>query len=114
MKTSKHKKIEYDYYVHSVGEGGDAAYKALIPAFDNAVVFGDSLKELEEGIRFTIDSEIAEKKRLKKPVPEPELKSQFSGKVLIRIAPFVHEKIFLEAKAAGQSLNKYIEKRLSN
>ncbi|MEK7171672.1 MAG: hypothetical protein AAB739_02065 [Patescibacteria group bacterium] len=51
------KPIQYDYYVHSISEGGEPAYKAIIPAFDNAIVYGGNLKELEQGVRFTIDSE---------------------------------------------------------
>lgn len=104
--------IQYDYYVHSISEDDESAYEAIIPAFDNAVVFGDTLSELEEGIRFTIDSEIKERKKLKKPIPEPENHTKFTGKILVRIAPVLHERIVLEAKAAGKSLNKYIEERL--
>lgn len=111
MKIKK-KSIQYDYYVHSISEDDESAYEAIVPAFDNAVVFGDDLKELEEGIRFTIDSEIEERKARRKPIPEPEKKTKFSGKILVRITPFLHEQIVLEAKASGQSLNKYIEKQL--
>ncbi|MEK7523987.1 MAG: toxin-antitoxin system HicB family antitoxin [Patescibacteria group bacterium] len=108
----KKKPIQYDYYVHSLSEDDTSAYQAIIPAFDNAVVFGDTLDELEEGIRFTIESEIAERKKLKKPIPEPEKKTKFNGKILIRITPLLHEKIVLEAKAKGKSLNGYVEERL--
>ena len=112
MKKKSTQEIQYDYYVHSIGESGDGAYKAIIPAFDDAVVYGDTLEELEDGIRFTISSEIEERKRLKKAIPEPEKNTKFSGKVLIRVSPFLHEKIMLEAKAHGKSLNKYIEEQL--
>lgn len=109
----KHKMpIEYDYFVHSITEDGTPSYKAIIPAFDNAIIYGDNLKELEEGIRFTIDSEIAERKKVKKPIPEPEKNTMFNGKILIRVTPFLHEKVTLEARAAGMSVNKYLETRL--
>lgn len=112
MKKKPIQEIEYDYYVHSIGEGGEGAYKAIIPAFDDTVVYGDTLEELEDGIRFTINSEIEERKRLQKAIPEPEKNTKFSGKVLIRVSPFLHEKMVLEAKAHGTSLNKYIEEQL--
>lgn len=104
--------IQYDYYVHSISEDDEAAYEAIIPAFDNAIVFGDTLEELEKGIRFTIDSEIKERKKLKKPIPEAEKHTHFNGKILIRVNPFLHEQLNFEAKATGKSLNKYIEERL--
>mgnify|MGYP001619913680 CR=1 FL=1 len=105
--------IQYDYYVHSISNDDEQAYEAIIPAFDNAIVFGDNLTELEEGVRFTIESEIAERKKFKKPIPAPEKKTSFNGKILIRIAPVLHEKVFLEAKAAGKSVNGYIQEKLA-
>lgn len=109
----KNTPIAYDYYVHSISEDNEPAYEAIIPAFDNAIVFGDNLEELEQGVRFTIDSEIAERKRKKKPIPPPENKISFNGKILIRIEPVLHEKVFLEAKAAGKSVNGYIREKLA-
>lgn len=111
MKKTK-APIHYDYYVHSISEDGTNAYKAIIPAFEDAVVYGDTLEELEEGVRFTISSEILERKKKKALVPEPEKSTQFNGKILIRISPFLHEQIALEAKAEGKSVNKLIEQRL--
>lgn len=108
----KKQSIQYDYFVHSISEDNWPSYKAVIPAFDNAVVYGDSLNELEEGILFTIESEIEELKRAKKNIPKPDRPSSFGGKVLIRISPFLHEKLALEAKASGESLNQYISKKL--
>lgn len=104
--------IQYDYYVHSISDDDEPAYEAVIPAFNNAIVFGDNLKELEDGIRFAIDTEIEERKAAGKPIPEPEKKTKFSGKILVRITPLLHEQMALEAKAAGESLNKHIESRL--
>lgn len=114
MKKAKKTKqaIQYDYYVHSVSEDDTGAYEAIIPAFDNAIVFGDTLEELEQGVRFTIESEIRERRQDGKPVPQPEKKTKFNGKILIRIMPILHEKLALEAKASGKSLNKYIEEHL--
>ena|SRR3990167_4883846 len=104
--------IQYDYYVHVINENGEPAYKAIIPAFNNAVVYGENLGELEEGIRFSIESEIAEREKAKKPVPKPEKDSKFSGKILIRITPLLHEQITLASKSSKKSLNKYIEEQL--
>lgn len=112
--TKKQKKsgiVKYDYYVHSLSENSESAYEAIIPAFDNTIVFGDNLEELEEGIRFTIESEIAERKKMKKPIPKPNRDVKYSGKILLRIPSLLHEEIALKAKAARKSLNKYIEEK---
>lgn len=114
MKKAKknQQSIQYGYYVHSVSEDNTEAYEAIVPAFDNAIVFGDTLEELEKGVRFTIESEIEERKKDGRPIPQPEQKTKFNGKILIRITPVLHEKLALEAKASGKSLNKYIEEHL--
>lgn len=106
------KPILYDYFVHNIGTEIEPAYKAIIPAFGNAVVYGGSLLELEDGIAFTIDEEIKALNRAKKPVPEPENKPKVSGRILIRISPIIHEKLLLEARARKKSLNRYIEEKL--
>lgn len=109
----KNSHIAYDYFVHPITEDDDSpAYKAVIPAFDNAVVYGENLKELEEGIAFCIEEEMLERKKKKLPIPKPERSSKFNGKILVRISPLLHEKIFLQAKASGKSLSKYIEEQL--
>lgn len=112
-KYRKKAPIQYDYYVHAISEDSEGAYQAIIPAFDNAIIFGDNLEELEKGVRFTIESEIAERKKFKKSIPKPDKKTKFNGKILIRVSPFLHEQIVLEAKANEKSLNKYIEERLA-
>lgn len=57
------KPILYDYFVHNIGTEIEPAYKAIIPAFGDAVVYGGSLLELEDGIAFTIEEEIKALKR---------------------------------------------------
>ncbi len=101
--------IEYDFLVHNISEGKEHGYMAIVPAFNNAIVFGKDLKELEEGISFSIETEIQELKKAKKPIPKPDHKSKFSGKLVIRIDTKLHERLSRESKARQMSLNKYIE-----
>lgn len=114
MKSTKKKKhIDYKFLVHNISEDDEAAYMAIIPAFNNAMVFGDDMQELEEGIIFMIETEIEDLKKEGKPIPPPDRKTDFSGKLIIRINPKLHEKLALESLANQVSLNKYIEEKLS-
>jgi predicted HicB family RNase H-like nuclease len=47
----------------------------------------------------------------KQSMPEP--KKEFSGKFVVRISPALHKKIALQTSARGDSLNQFVEKRLS-
>lgn len=107
--------IKYDYVVHRISEGNSIGYKAVIPAF-NSVVFGDNLVELEKGISLAIQEEIKARKSARKgkqTIPAPDSIQKFSGKFVMRINPFLHEKIALEAKARGKSLNSYLQEKLT-
>jgi len=107
----QHQPIEYDYLVHNISEDETTAYEAYIPAF-NSIVFGDNHEELEEGIRFSIESEIAERKKNHKPIPLPDKQKNFSGKFIVRVTPSLHEMLAMKAKAARKSLNAFIGERL--
>ncbi|MBU4480185.1 type II toxin-antitoxin system HicB family antitoxin [Patescibacteria group bacterium] len=106
----KNKIIEYDYIVHNIS----GAYKAIIPSF-NGVVFGESLEEIENGVIFSIEEEIKRRKKHNIPIPNPDKESKYSGKLVLRIDPYLHERLAMEAKSKRKSLNKYIkEKMFSN
>ena len=105
--------IQYDYIVKNVSDGNDIAYKAIIPAFD-WVVFGDNLKEIEDGIALAIDEEIKMRKKQNLPIPEPDKSTKYSGKLLLRINPELHEHLALRAKTLGLSLNAYIQEKIKN
>lgn len=109
-------KIEYDYIVHPISEGASKGYKAIIPAF-SGVVFGENLTELEEGVALAIEEEIKARKSApgkKQPMPLPDRDQTFSGKFMVRINPSMHEKLALEAKARGKSLNAYIQEKIAS
>lgn len=111
----KNPRIEYDYIVHNISDGKTEAYKAVIPAF-NGVVFGENLIELEEGIALAIEEETKARKAIrgkKSSMPAPDRQKKFSGKFVVRINPFVHEKLALEAKARGKSLNTYLQEKIA-
>ncbi len=108
MKTN----IPYKYIVTNIGSAKEPAYKAFVPAI-NCIVFGGDAKELEDGIRESIDIEIKELKRQKLPIPKPEYSEQKSGKLVLRIRPELHARLSLEAMTYGKSLNSYIVEKVA-
>lgn len=111
MKKMK-RSINYDFIVRNISDDPkDPAYEAYIPAF-NAYCFGDTIAELEEGVEFMIETEIEDLKKAGKPIPPPDKAKKFSGKFMLRIPPALHERLAIEAKALGESLNGFLEKKL--
>jgi len=103
--------IRYDYVVHPISEDGQPAYKAVIPAF-SAVVYGESLTEIEQGVALSIQEEVKQRRRRKQYVPEPESSARYSGKFVVRLGPAAHERLTLEAKTKKKSLNSYVKEKL--
>ena len=45
-------------------------------------------------------------------LPPTTVKKKFSGKVLLRLEPAVHQRIALQARASGESLNAFVTRKL--
>lgn len=103
---------DYSYYVINIGDDKEDAFKAIIPKFPNIHAYGDNPKELNDGVIAAIEFELEELEKKGKTPPPPDKKSDFNGKILLRINPEIHEKLYYESLAHNLSLNKYIENRL--
>ncbi len=105
---------QYNYEVVPIGEDGEEAYKAVVPKFPGMLVMADDVTTLHEMVIETIKVEIYYRKKEGTPIPDPDMKTGFNGKVLLRMKPKIHKKLFYEAKSKNISLNKYIESILSS
>ncbi len=103
---------DYSYYVINIGDDKEDAFKAIIPKFPHVHAYGDNAKELNDGVIAGLELELEELEKAGKNPPPPDRESNFSGKILLRINPEIHEKLYYESLAHKQSLNKYIESRL--
>jgi predicted HicB family RNase H-like nuclease len=45
-------------------------------------------------------------------LPPPTARKKFSGKVLLRLDPAVHQRLVLQAKSNGESLNAFVTRKL--
>jgi predicted HicB family RNase H-like nuclease len=45
-------------------------------------------------------------------LPKGTSTAQYSGKFVVRVAPTLHHRLALKAKAAGESLNTFVSKSL--
>lgn len=115
-KKINKKAKQYIYSVMYIGDGVEEGYEAKIPKFPNITVYGDNLQELHEGVLFSIEDEIEDRKKDGRPIPPPDIKpsGDFKGKIILRTTPALHEKLYREAQINQLSLNKYIEKKLQS
>ena len=71
---------------------------------DKAKVYAELCQAVEE----VIDLLEREGHRL----PPVSTKKQFNGKILLRLDPAVHQRLALQAKAGGESLNALVTRKL--
>ena len=106
--------MKYNYFVINISDDDVEGYKAVIPKFPNVLVMADTVNELHEQVEYTLNSVIKNLIKKGKRIPPEDKLSKFKGKVMIRIAPELHEKLYYEAQAHNASLNKYIEAKLKS
>lgn len=52
------KKLKTVYYIlEDISEGKEPGFEAIVPILDNGIVFGASIEEIEEGIKFGLKNE---------------------------------------------------------
>ncbi len=99
--------LSLDYPVQIVAdpEGGFVASIADLPG---CYAFGETQAEaltgIEDSKQLWLESHFEEFGE----APEPRTKTDFSGKLLLRIPKCLHESLYTAAKAEGVSLNQYL------
>lgn len=112
MNTTKKSKFQYTYLVQPLKDEDGIGYKAIIAKFPHIHVYADTVEELHEQVMVSIEIATKEMEATKKKVPLSDTESEFSGKVLVRLPPNLHEQLYHQAQAHNLSLNKYIESKL--
>jgi predicted HicB family RNase H-like nuclease len=71
---------------------------------DEAEVYAELCRAVEEVV------ELMEREGHR--LPPPSTKKKYSGKVLLRISPAIHQRLALQARAGGESLNALVTRKL--
>lgn len=118
MKIDK-KKVEYYMglnYTIMVQERNDSSghyYFAKVLELDGCMSDGETLEELSINIKEAIRCYIESCLKLGDPIPLPIDENSYSGKFNIRIPRSLHQRLAIEAKREGVSLNQYALYKLS-
>jgi len=81
----------------------------VLDARDVVTFQGTTVSEIETAFRESVDDYLA---FCKERGEEPD--KPFSGKLILRMTPDLHHKVFLKAAKAGKSLNRWISDTLDS
>ncbi len=108
----KAKKQPIKYRVDISWSDEDRCYVARVPELPGCVTDGNTLEEAAAHAQEAIQSYIQSLDEQGKPLPNPIASKKFSGKIPLRIDPELHRELAISAHVDGESLNKFIERKL--
>ena len=88
-------------------------FSARVLELEGCITTGDTLEEATEDIKDAMREWLELNIRLGKNIPEPLKLKKYSGKIIVRMPPSLHEALMFEASEQGVSLNQYLVTSLS-
>ena len=104
-------KEQYEYKVYWSTE--DQAYIGKVAEFPSLAVHGDTPQDALQEIQFVVKEVVQELKKRKEPIPQPLSLQAYSGKLNLRMPPYLHRELVSEAHWQKVSLNQLIVSKLA-
>lgn len=115
MSTTNEAKTLAGRYVKLVQwSNEDGCFVGTCPALFFGGVHGDDEVQVYRDLVAAVEDVIEGKLAGKQKLPEPTAGRKFSGKIPLRIAPELHAALVVQAESKRESLNRYIEGKLSD
>lgn len=103
-----------DHYTYRITwSDDDQEYVGLCAEFPSLSWLSTSQEAALRGIRSVVKKVVVDMKQAREPIPEPLATRRFSGKFMIRIPPYIHRQLAVEAAESGVSLNRLASAKLS-
>ena len=109
-KEIKEQAARYAKFVEWSDE--DACFVGTCPGLMFGGVHGDDEAKVYAELCRAVEEVIGLMEREGHRLPPATAERKFSGKVLLRLAPAVHQRLALQAKAGGESLNALVTRKL--
>ena len=90
----------------------DACFVGTCPGLMFGGVHGGDEAKVYAELRQAAEGVIGLMEREGHRLPPATAKKKFNGKVLLRLDPAVHQRLALQAKAGGESLNAWVTRKL--
>ncbi len=111
-KKKKTQEPKFKYRVDIFWSEEDGAYVVRVPELPGCSTHGSTFEEAAKNAEVVIALYVESLRDRNLPIPSPLSERKFSGKIPLRIEPTLHRDLAIKAEMEGESLNRFIEKRL--
>lgn len=105
--------LKYTIMVQERDDSSGHYFFGKVLELDGCMSHGDSPEELNHNIREAMELYFETMIELNKNIPLPISENDYSGKFNLRIPKSLHQRLAIEAKKEGISLNQYALYKLS-
>jgi len=105
--------LPYTFTVQRYDDGSESYYVSRVMELDGCHSDGDTKEKALENLREAMELWIESNIEYGDTIPEPVAETGFSGKFTLRLPKTLHQRLTLEAKQEGVSLNQYALYKLS-
>lgn len=107
MELKDYMKLPYTRLVQEMNDESGHYFYGRILELDGCQSTGETLDELYESLNEALEGYLEVKLENNLPIPIPESANDYSGKFVVRLPKSLHQKLVIEAKKEGVSLNQY-------
>jgi len=100
-------KLPYTFIIQSYCDESEFYYTGKVLELDGCMTDGETQVEVIENLREAMEGWIETKLENGFEVPEPSTESNSGGKFTLKLPKTLHNRLTLEAKKEGLSLNQY-------
>ena len=103
-----------DYYTYRVlWSNRDKEYVGLCAEFPSLSWLAETQEEAFLGIRDVVEEVVSDMQANDEPIPEPLAMRLYSGHIMVRVPPEVHQTLAIQAAESNISLNRLMNARLT-
>lgn len=103
----------YTFILESHEDGGKPYCSMRVLELEGCITTGDTLDEITRDFRDAMREWLQLNIRLGRAIPKPFKSRHYSGNVVLRMPPALHESLMCKAAEQGVSLNQYLVASLS-
>ena len=106
MEVKDYMRLPYTRLVQEIQDESGHYFFGRILELDGCQSTGETLEELYESLNEAMEGYLETKLEYGLPIPVPERVEDYSGKFVVRLPKSLHQRLVIEAKNEGVSLNQ--------